>query len=135
VSWCRSPAGSETASRRSLRRCVAVENSGITRIHDRDQGRAAMSAAETAAGAERDPTCDVEGSLPGCRTRSPRVVRSTSSVHGARLNVRACLVMSPLVPMVVEQDTRGERASDLYSHLLRVRSSFWVRRSTTRSRT
>jgi ATP-dependent Clp protease protease subunit len=32
--------------------------------------------------------------------------------------------MSPLVPMVVEQDSRGERASDLYSHLLRERIIF-----------
>lgn len=26
--------------------------------------------------------------------------------------------MSPLIPMVIEQDARGERASDIYSHLL-----------------
>jgi ATP-dependent Clp protease protease subunit len=32
--------------------------------------------------------------------------------------------MSPLVPMVVEQDSRGEQASDLYSHLLRERIIF-----------
>ena len=32
--------------------------------------------------------------------------------------------MSPLVPMVVEQDARGERASDLYSHLLSQRIIF-----------
>ena len=32
--------------------------------------------------------------------------------------------MSPLVPMVVEQDVRGERASDLYSHLLSQRIIF-----------
>jgi ATP-dependent Clp protease protease subunit len=32
--------------------------------------------------------------------------------------------MSPLVPMVIEQDSRGERASDLYSHLLSQRIIF-----------
>ena len=32
--------------------------------------------------------------------------------------------MSPLVPMVVEQDSRGERASDIYSHLLGERIIF-----------
>jgi ATP-dependent Clp protease protease subunit len=32
--------------------------------------------------------------------------------------------MSPLVPMVVEQDSRGERASDIYSHLLNERVIF-----------
>ena len=32
--------------------------------------------------------------------------------------------MSPLIPMVVEQDARGERASDIYSHLLRERIIF-----------
>ena len=32
--------------------------------------------------------------------------------------------MSPLIPMVVEQDGRGERASDIYSHLLRERIIF-----------
>ena len=32
--------------------------------------------------------------------------------------------MSPLVPEVVEQDARGERSSDLYSHLLRERIIF-----------
>ena len=33
-------------------------------------------------------------------------------------------MVSPLVPMVVEQDARGERSSDLYSHLLRERIIF-----------
>ncbi len=32
--------------------------------------------------------------------------------------------MSPLIPMVVEQDARGERASDIYSHLLSERIIF-----------
>jgi ATP-dependent Clp protease, protease subunit len=32
--------------------------------------------------------------------------------------------MSPLIPMVVEQDSRGERASDIYSHLLSQRIIF-----------
>ena len=32
--------------------------------------------------------------------------------------------MSPLVPMVIEQDVRGERASDLFSHLLSQRIIF-----------
>jgi ATP-dependent Clp protease, protease subunit len=32
--------------------------------------------------------------------------------------------MSPLVPMVIEQDARGERSSDLYSHLLSQRIIF-----------
>ena len=32
--------------------------------------------------------------------------------------------MSPLVPIVVEQDVRGERASDIYSHLLSQRIIF-----------
>src|SRR5205823_13280150 len=32
--------------------------------------------------------------------------------------------MSPLVPMVIEQDARGERASDIYSHLLSQRIIF-----------
>ena len=32
--------------------------------------------------------------------------------------------VSALVPMVVEQDSRGERASDIYSHLLRERIIF-----------
>jgi ATP-dependent Clp protease, protease subunit len=32
--------------------------------------------------------------------------------------------VSPLVPMVVEQDSRGERASDIYSHLLGERIIF-----------
>jgi len=32
--------------------------------------------------------------------------------------------MCPLVPVVVEQDARGERSSDLYSHLLRERIIF-----------
>jgi ATP-dependent Clp protease protease subunit len=32
--------------------------------------------------------------------------------------------MSPLVPMVIEQDSRGERASDIYSHLLSERIIF-----------
>ena len=32
--------------------------------------------------------------------------------------------MSPLVPMVVKEDSRGERASDIYSHLLSERIIF-----------
>jgi ATP-dependent Clp protease, protease subunit len=32
--------------------------------------------------------------------------------------------MSPLIPMVIEQDSRGERASDIYSHLLSQRIIF-----------
>ena len=32
--------------------------------------------------------------------------------------------MSPLVPMVIEQDVRGERAPDIYSHLLSQRIIF-----------
>src|SRR5713226_10224783 len=32
--------------------------------------------------------------------------------------------VSPLIPMVIEQDSRGERASDLYSHLLSQRIIF-----------
>ena len=32
--------------------------------------------------------------------------------------------MGPLIPMVVEQDSRGERAADIYSHLLNERIIF-----------
>jgi hypothetical protein len=32
--------------------------------------------------------------------------------------------VSPLIPIVIEQDARGERASDLYSHLLSQRIIF-----------
>jgi ATP-dependent Clp protease protease subunit len=32
--------------------------------------------------------------------------------------------MSPLIPMVIEQDSRGERAADIYSHLLNQRIIF-----------
>src|SRR5918994_2749212 len=32
--------------------------------------------------------------------------------------------MSPLIPMVIEQDARGERAFDIYSRLLRERIIF-----------
>ncbi len=32
--------------------------------------------------------------------------------------------MSPLIPIVIEQDSRGERASDIYSHLLSRRIIF-----------
>src|SRR6186713_1816920 len=32
--------------------------------------------------------------------------------------------MSPLIPMVIEQDSRGERAFDIYSRLLRERIIF-----------
>ena len=41
----------------------------------------------------------------------------------------------PLVPMVVEQTSRGERAFDIYSRLLNERIIFLGSRSTTRSRT
>jgi len=34
-----------------------------------------------------------------------------------------------LIPMVVEQDGRGERAYDIYSRLLKDRIIFWVRSS------
>jgi ATP-dependent Clp protease, protease subunit len=41
------------------------------------------------------------------------------------LNARTARArVSPLVPMVVEQDSRGERASDIYSHLLGERIIF-----------
>jgi ATP-dependent Clp protease protease subunit len=40
-----------------------------------------------------------------------------------------------LVPMVIEQSGRGERAYDIYSRLLRNVSSFWSGRSTTSRRT
>ena len=43
--------------------------------------------------------------------------------------------MSPLLPMVVEQDSRGERTFDIYSRLLKERIIFLGRRSTTRSQT
>src|SRR5262249_11312396 len=48
-------------------------------------------------------------------------------VRGAiRLGVccATLVVVSSLIPMVIEQDARGERASDLYSHLLRERIIF-----------
>jgi ATP-dependent Clp protease protease subunit len=32
--------------------------------------------------------------------------------------------MSPLIPMVIEQDSRGERAFDIYSRLLKERIIF-----------
>ena len=41
----------------------------------------------------------------------------------------------PLVPMVVEQTSRGERAFDIYSRLLNERIIFLGSRSTIRSRT
>ena len=40
-----------------------------------------------------------------------------------------------LVPTVVEQTSRGERAFDLYSRLLKEHIIFLARRSTTRSPT
>ena len=47
--------------------------------------------------------------------------------------------MSPLeqhvVPMVIEQTSRGERAFDIYSRLLNERIIFLARPSTIRSRT
>ncbi len=43
--------------------------------------------------------------------------------------------MSPLVPMVVEQTSRGERAFDIYSRLLNERIVFLGTPSTTRSPT
>jgi ATP-dependent Clp protease, protease subunit len=42
--------------------------------------------------------------------------------------------MNYLVPMVVEQTNRGERAYDIYSRLLKERIVFIPARSTTRSR-
>ena len=43
--------------------------------------------------------------------------------------------MSPLIPMVVEQTSRGERAFDIYSRLLNERIIFSVRPWTIRSQT
>ena len=43
--------------------------------------------------------------------------------------------MSPLIPMVIEQTSRGERSFDIYSRLLNERIIFLGTRSTTRSRT
>jgi ATP-dependent Clp protease, protease subunit len=42
----------------------------------------------------------------------------------SELGVRRCVQMSGLIPMVVEQDSLGERAFDIYSHLLRQRIIF-----------
>jgi len=42
--------------------------------------------------------------------------------------------MNTLVPMVVEQTNRGERAYDIYSRLLKERIIFLVGRCTTRWR-
>ena len=39
----------------------------------------------------------------------------------SELAVRHCVYVSGLIQMVVEQDSRGERAFDIYSHLLRQR--------------
>ena len=41
----------------------------------------------------------------------------------------------PMVPMVVEQSSRGERSFDIYSRLLSERIVVLGTRSTTRSRT
>ena len=43
--------------------------------------------------------------------------------------------MSPLIPMVIEQTSRGERSFDIYSRLLNERIISSVPRSTTRSPT
>ena len=43
--------------------------------------------------------------------------------------------MSPLIPMVIEQTSRGERSFDIYSRLLNERIIFSAHPSTTRSRT
>jgi Clp protease len=41
-----------------------------------------------------------------------------------RLSVRRCVQVSGLIPMVVEQDSRDERAFEIYAHLLRQRIIF-----------
>jgi ATP-dependent Clp protease protease subunit len=52
-------------------------------------------------------------------------VRGADSSRAADQARSATLpVVSSLIPMVIEQDTRGERASDLYSHLFRERIIF-----------
>ena len=56
---------------------------------------------------------------PSRRSRSPRSGRPVSPADG-----RGGESMSPLVPMVVEQTSRGERAFDIYSRLLNERIIF-----------
>src|SRR5919201_2075362 len=50
--------------------------------------------------------------------------RSRMSSGTARRDCATLPAMSAVIPMVVEQDSRGERASDLYSHLLSQRIIF-----------
>ena len=51
-------------------------------------------------------------------------IRGFSSVRPADAGRYAAHLMSPLVPMVVEQTSRGERAFDIYSRLLNERIIF-----------
>ena len=62
---------------------------------------------------------------PTVRISSPTPSRH-SVVHGAagRVALSSARLMSPMVPMVVEQTSRGERAFDIYSRLLNERIVF-----------
>src|SRR4030095_15253649 len=62
------------------------------------------------------PAPEAPGAGPGrCPVRSDALPRSLARVSAP---------MSPLVPMVVEQTSRGERAFDIYSRLLNERIVF-----------
>ncbi len=64
---------------------------------------------------------------PGSREGSACPVRSTSVATFGRnptQEAKEARTMSPLVPMVVEQTSRGERAFDIYSRLLNERIIF-----------
>ena len=61
----------------------------------------------------KDLSRRAKGGLPGAGRPLP-----------ARDRPRDCRAMSPLVPMVVEQTARGERAFDIYSRLLNERIIF-----------
>src|SRR6188474_2179398 len=63
----------------------------------------------------RRPAAELPGS-PSCRPRCSPRVRGAASIE--------CRAMSPLIPMVVEQTSRGERSFDIYSRLLNERIIF-----------
>ena len=93
-------------------------------------------------------------SLAHCKNRGPRLVRAfgRSYAHIGALRILLAVLMAigmskggdmrdprdtyqnQLVPMVVEQTNRGERAYDIYSRLLRSYCSWKLRIRTRKSR-
>src|SRR3954447_24821390 len=124
-----------TCSRRSAPARAMTPRSGSLRVC---ASRAATACCATSFGCERPPT---SWSSRRSRSRSSRRPRATRCGRPRRSAPRPARVrsgrpgtsehlytladlMSPLVPMVVEQTSRGERAFDIYSRLLNERIIF-----------